>query len=624
MMPPPDLCAAWLELTAAGAALTAIAKAVKFHGFPVDAALGLDDLWLVALLALVTVGLASLGPAGLFLGLLVGSLFYAAFWLDAVLFRIFTIELGPGGVGSIILSVLYRELAELSFARRFFAAHRTFATLPLATLLAHACLLGLPAGQARLLALLGLTAWLGLATWTDVPAMARWRALAACAALALVATGEVLALESLLPIAGLCLGALTGARALTALKSRLEGPGPTALRHFLIERPRPEPPTFEPRPEHASLLAPPRPPRPSSLHGTLRGQDVVLLTFESVGRSHLAAFSPGGAETPWLSGLLPHSLRSRHHACVSPTTNNAHLALYTSGYAEQASSAALRALRGAGYLTVYLSTARAADYGLLPLLTRAGFHHVLDRSVLAAGRGGLLADQALLSEGLEQLAARLSGRRPFFLHVHATHTHVPYRVIDSERFRRFDPAEDLGRFLNGIEECDWIFGSLLEGLRQRGLTSEPLVIVSSDHGQAFGRLGYYSHGSAITREELDVPLLLHHPRLPAGEVAFSSHFDVLPTVADLLGLEHPEPVFGESLLCEDRRPELLVWAGHPSRSTTSHYGVLLEGEKLMVDLVLDRCLRMDWSDERVEPLSGEARAYALALASQAMRLRGVT
>ena len=153
---------------------------------------------------------------------------------------------------------------------------------------------------------------------------------------------------------------------------------------------------------------------------------------------------------------------------------------------------------------------------------------------------------------------------------------------------------------------------------------EPLVIVSSDHGQAFGRLGYHSHGSAITRDELDVPLLFHHPALAPREVAFSSHFDVLPTMLDLLGLAHDEPVFGDSLLHDDRRPELLVWAGHPSRSTTSHYGLLLHGEKLMVDLVLDRCLRMDWNDENVEELTGAEKSYAVELASHLMNLRGVT
>ena len=385
------------------------------------------------------------------------------------------------------------------------------------------------------------------------------------------------------------------------------------------------PPGFQPRPEHAALFAQaPRPPRPSPAHGTLRGSDVLLLTFESVGRQHLEAFTPGGARAPFLEGRAATGLRSRHHACVSPTTNNAHRALYTSGYGK-GPSANLAALREAGYRTVYLSTVHTGDYGLRTILDAAGFHHVIDREALPPGPGGGPPDdQSLLKEGLARLEEVLRGQGPFFLHVHATHTHVPYRVAEPGRFHRFDMAEDRGRFFNGIEECDWIFGELLAGLRARGLTAAPLVVLSSDHGQAFGALGYQSHGSAVTREELDVPLVMHHPGLPAREVAFSSHFDVLPTVLDLVGVKHDAPVFGESLMLEDRRPELLVWAGHPSRRTTSNYGLLLEGEKRMVDLALGRCLRMDWRDEQVEELVGAEKAYTEALVSWLMRQRGVT
>ena len=243
---------------------------------------------------------------------------------------------------------------------------------------------------------------------------------------------------------------------------------------------------------------------------------------------------------------------------------------------------------------------------------------------MLAPEGGLLADQVLLEEGLARLEDVARGEGPLFLHVHATHTHVPYRVQEPERFHRFDMAEDRGRFFNGIEECDWLFGALVERLLERRLVREPLVVLSSDHGQAFGALGYQSHGSAVVREELDVPLVMHHPRLPAREVDFSSHFDVLPTVLDLVGLGHAEPGFGDSLVHEDRRPELLVWAGHPSRRTTSNYGLLLEGEKLMVDLALDRCLRMDWRDEHVEVLDGAEKDYIQALLSRLMSLREVT
>lgn len=614
--------ARWLALTAVGAALAVLAKGVKYRDFSTAVALGLDDLGWVALVELGVVLAALLGPVGSVLGTLVGTVLFATLWLDAVLFRIFTIELGPGGVGSVILSVLYRELAELSFARRFFASHRLFATLPLAALLAHATLPLVSPGPVAWALAAGLALWLCLAALTSVSERARRQVFAASGGL-LAVTVAVGLMPSLLP------PVTTGLLGLFALgRWRPSRPRTSqALRHVFVERPRPEPSDFQPRPEHAALLAgTPRPPRPSAAHGLLRGRDVLLLTFESVGRLHLSAFSPGAARAPFLEGLVPGALCSRHHACVSPTTNNAHQALYTSGYGAGA-SAHVRALREAGYRTVYLTTAHTADYGLRAILDAAGFQHVIDRAVLSVPPGGgAPADGVLLTEGLARMREALGDHPgPVFLHMHTTNTHVPYRVAEPERFHRFDMAEDRGRFFNGIEECDALFGALVRGLGERGLThGEPLVVLSSDHGQAFGALGYQSHGSAVTREELDVPLVMHHPRLPAREVAFSSHFDVLPTVLDLVGLGHAEPGFGESLLHEDRRPELLVWAGHPSRRTTSNYGVLLEGEKRMVDLALDRCVRMDWKDEHVEVLTGEEKDYTQALVSRLMSLRGVT
>ncbi|EPX55069.1 hypothetical protein D187_009575 [Cystobacter fuscus DSM 2262] len=621
MMTPLASCAAhWVELSAAAAALLVLVKAVKYRDFTETPALLWEDVGWVVLGELAVALLALCGPVGHVVGTLAGTLLFAALWLDAVLFRVFTIELGPGGVGSVILSVLYRELAELAFARRFFAAHRFFATLPLTALLVHAGVPLAPPGAPSVGLALVLGAGLSLTAATSAPARARRQVFAASALLVLAALAGGLAPPLALALAVAGLGTWAG---VGLVPSRRAG-GPHGVRHFFIERPRPEPPGFQPRPEHAPLLTQaPRPPRPSAAHGLLRGEDVLLFTFESVGQCHLDAVRPGGARAPFLEGLWPRALRSRHHACVSPTTNNAHRALYTSGYGE-GPSAGLRALREAGYRTVYLTTARTADYGLREILDAAGFSHVIDREDLETSAGGTPPDQALLTRGLERLAAVLAGHRPFLLHVHATHTHVPYRVAEPERFHRFDMAEDRGRFFNGIEEADWLFGALRDGLRERGLIDEPLVVLSSDHGQAFGALGYQSHGSAVTREELDVPLVMHHPRLPAREVAFSSHFDVLPTVVDLLGLGHDTPVWGESLLHEDRRPELLVWAGHPSRRTTSHYGLLLRGEKLMVDLTLGRCLRMDWEEEHVETVEGAEKAYLEALVSRLMSLRGVT
>ncbi|HEX8536321.1 MAG TPA: hypothetical protein VF664_02580, partial [Cystobacter sp.] len=109
MMTPLASCAAhWVELSAAAAALLVLVKAVKYRDFTETPALLWEDVGWVALGELAVVLLALAGPVGRVVGTLAGTLLFAALWLDAVLFRIFTIELGPGGVGSVILSVLYR------------------------------------------------------------------------------------------------------------------------------------------------------------------------------------------------------------------------------------------------------------------------------------------------------------------------------------------------------------------------------------------------------------------------------------------------------------------------------------------------------------------------------------
>src|SRR5207248_1408238 len=104
-------------------------------------------------------------------------------------------------------------------------------------------------------------------------------------------------------------------------------------------------------------------------------------------------------------------------------------------------------------------------------------------------------------------------------------------------------------------------------------------IVSADHGQAFGELGYRSHGSAVVKEEINVPFVLAHPRLDHRRFDWSSHLDVLPTVLDLLGLESSLPARGGSLFGAAREPFLVLSAGRPARSRASNFGLVLREKK---------------------------------------------
>jgi hypothetical protein len=60
-------------------------------------------------------------------------------------------------------------------------------------------------------------------------------------------------------------------------------------------------------------------------------------------------------------------------------------------------------------------------------------------------------------------------------------------------------------------------GRLLGELRRRGVLDDTLLIVTSDHGEAFGAHGYFAHGHSLYRNQIQIPLILRLPgKIPAG------------------------------------------------------------------------------------------------------------
>jgi len=99
-----------------------------------------------------------------------------------------------------------------------------------------------------------------------------------------------------------------------------------------------------------------------------------------------------------------------------------------------------------------------------------------------------------------------------------------------------------------IAELDGVVGAMMHDLRTRGLLSNTIVVIASDHGEEFGEHGLYNHGNSLYLRSLHVPLVLQFPGvIPAGaRVAGTvSLRDVAATIIDLAGVRGGLP--GESL-----------------------------------------------------------------------------
>jgi arylsulfatase A-like enzyme len=104
-------------------------------------------------------------------------------------------------------------------------------------------------------------------------------------------------------------------------------------------------------------------------------------------------------------------------------------------------------------------------------------------------------------------------------------------------------------YLAEVESVDERVGYFLRALELSGRAADTVVAVTADHGEGFGEHGLYLHGNSYYDELMRVPLIVAGPGVvPGRRVADPvSHVDLMPTLADLFGVECLESPRGRSL-----------------------------------------------------------------------------
>jgi choline-sulfatase len=164
-------------------------------------------------------------------------------------------------------------------------------------------------------------------------------------------------------------------------------------------------------------------------------------------------------------------------------------------------------------------------------------------------------DENITSPKQEALAEELLSEKAcdgrFFAWFHFMDPHDQYRSHEPEI-----PAWGGGKTLRDrydgeVTFTDKYLGLLLDFIASRPWSGRTAIIVSADHGEAFGEHGQYSHGFELWENLVRVPLFFVVPGAPPHRIdSPRSALDLAPTILDLFGLP-PEPTFeGVSLLPE--------------------------------------------------------------------------
>ena len=100
-----------------------------------------------------------------------------------------------------------------------------------------------------------------------------------------------------------------------------------------------------------------------------------------------------------------------------------------------------------------------------------------------------------------------------------------------------------------IADLDFEFGKMLDSLEQNKILDNSYVIVTSDHGELFGR-GETGHGSPLLYDPvIRIPLLISSPGQAQRRDIYSltSNTDLLPTISNLAGQLAPGITDGKAL-----------------------------------------------------------------------------
>lgn len=275
---------------------------------------------------------------------------------------------------------------------------------------------------------------------------------------------------------------------------------------------------------------------------------------------------PYGApiRTPRLQAFAEQSVVFRNAHSVAPTCSPSRAGLLTGQWAH---SAGMLGLAHRGH--------RLKDYDrhLIHTLHRQGYTSALvgvqheatgpDAATRTIGYHEALSIDSALAPARRDAALGYLRRRhdqPFFLSIGLTETHTMagreslfgHPAVD-DRWAAPAPTmpdtpatrADMASFQAAALQVDHTLGAVLDTLQEEGLADNTIVLVTTDHGLAMPGMK-----CTLGATGTGVMMMVRGPGLPAGLAVDSlvSQVDVFPTLCELLEIEPPPWLQGESLV----------------------------------------------------------------------------
>ncbi len=323
---------------------------------------------------------------------------------------------------------------------------------------------------------------------------------------------------------------------------------------------------------------------------------VVLITVDSLRADHMSCYGYHRNTTPFLDKYVKENRFYLNGVSAGPSTATTFPALLSSTYFTSypykklnkrwlppdrklisellPSEVATAAFHSNPFISSFYGYHRGFDvfhdYLITDSTVNAGIAGKIKRSMeITLGKPPFVTGEQINEDSLHWIK---STEDKFFLWNHYMEPHMPYlppkEYIDAIGVEKVGHLRKLilGQRLNKnygenlrdedipvlIDLYDACIRHTDDILRQfiNSLPKDVAILITADHGEAFGEHGFLGHQAYLYDELIHVPMILS-----AGKGAVPSpvsHLDIVPTILDLQGHRIPNRVMGDSLL---KKPE---------------------------------------------------------------------
>jgi phosphoglycerol transferase MdoB-like AlkP superfamily enzyme len=341
----------------------------------------------------------------------------------------------------------------------------------------------------------------------------------------------------------------------------------------------------------------------SPLFGLLEGQNVIFIMCETCEQY---AFSPEYTPNYYRlknEGLYFNNFRT---AARNDNTYDAEFKSLTSmiymqsdnymhTYGENSFTNALpNVLRSQGYTANSFHDFEGSFFNRDIIHPNMGFerYYALEDLDVVVDDPTMWVQDSIMFEQFKDLMAPVQDE-PFFSFVltvtpHGKHDY--YRDNLSEYYAIIDEDPELRerelefRTLMAAQmDVDKALGILLDDLEQKDLLDSTTIVLYSDHKNYSSQYitEKYTENSDIPYEVDKVPMIIYSSKLGSGEVdTLGSHYDLTPTIMDLMGIEFYEDFYyGQSLFLNQRedRPIILAYSSWVSHEMTVYDEEIVAG-----------------------------------------------